>query len=78
MGKSSVGKSSILTRYIHGVFNVVMNPTVALDMSVKKVKVRDVEFLVQLWDTAGQERYRSIVQNFFNGAKAAILVFDIT
>ncbi len=30
------------------------------------------------WDTAGQERYRSIAHNFFRGANAVIVVYDVT
>ena len=35
-------------------------------------------FEIQLWDTAGQEQYRSLSPIYFRGARAAILVFDVT
>ena len=31
-----------------------------------------------LWDTAGDERLRHITRNYFNGASAAIIVYDVT
>lgn len=30
------------------------------------------------WDTCGQERYRSIAHNFFRGAHAVVVVYDVT
>jgi GTPase SAR1 family protein len=37
-----------------------------------------MEVSLQIWDTAGQERFRAMSQMYFRGAKAAILVFDVT
>lgn len=31
-----------------------------------------------MWDTAGQERYRSLAPMYYKGAKAAVVVYDIT
>lgn len=33
---------------------------------------------LQLWDTAGDEKLRSITRNYFNGASAALIVYDVT
>jgi small GTP-binding protein len=33
---------------------------------------------VQIWDTAGQEKYRSFTRQYFRGAAAALLLYDIT
>ena len=33
---------------------------------------------LEIWDTAGQERYRSLANMYYRGAKAAIVVYDIT
>ena len=31
-----------------------------------------------IWDTAGQEKYRSFTRQYFRGASAAVLLYDIT
>lgn len=33
---------------------------------------------LQIWDTAGQERFRAMAPLYYRGAKAAIVVFDLT
>ena len=32
----------------------------------------------EIWDTAGQERYHSLAPMYYRGAKAAVIVYDIT
>jgi len=31
-----------------------------------------------IWDTAGQEKYRGLTSMYYKGAKAALIVHDIT
>ena len=31
-----------------------------------------------MWDTAGQERYHSLTPQYYRGAQAAIIVYDVT
>lgn len=33
---------------------------------------------LQIWDTAGQERFRGLAKNYYRGADAVILVYDVT
>ena len=33
---------------------------------------------LQLWDTAGDEKLRHITRNYYNGASAAVVVYDVT
>jgi small GTP-binding protein len=33
---------------------------------------------MQFWDIAGQERTKVLSRNYYNGASACIIVFDIT
>ncbi len=77
VGSSSVGKSTLLVRYIDDAFNP-QKPTVGLDYRSKKITMNGETFNMELWDSAGQERYRTIVFNYFKLSKAACVVFDIT
>ena len=33
---------------------------------------------LQIWDTAGQERFRGLAKNYYRGADAVVLVYDVT
>ena len=77
IGKSGVGKSTLLLRYVEGEFNP-QKPTIGIDYRFKKVNYENTSFNLELWDSAGQERYRTIVYNYFSLSKAAVIVFDIT
>jgi small GTP-binding protein len=77
IGKSGVGKSTLLLRYVEGEFNP-QKPTIGIDYRFKKVSYENTSFNLELWDSAGQERYRTIVYNYFSLSKAAVIVFDIT
>lgn len=45
----------------------------------KSLEYEPGKFLrMQIWDTAGQEKYRSIAKIYYQEAKVAILVYDVT
>ena len=78
LGESGVGKTSILTKFVTGIFpKLVMVSTTSSYVS-KKIKVdENYNVKLKLWDTAGQGRYRSLAKIFYQNAAAAILVYDI-
>ena len=78
LGKTSVGKSSILNRFIKGTFSEISITTINDFYLDKEIEVRGTPMKLEIWDTAGQEKFRSLVRNYYNGSKAAILVYDIT
>ena len=78
LGESSVGKSSIIQRFIKDEFKDVLVSTVSEYYTEKKLEINGVEVNLEIWDTAGQERYRTLVRNYYKGSKAAILVYDIS
>ena len=78
LGETSVGKSSILTRFSKNIFSELTVSTIDEYFSEKDIEIRGVPMKLQIWDTAGQEKYRSIVRNYYQGCSAAIIVYDIT
>ena len=78
IGSSSVGKSSILQRYIQKVFNDTYSCTIGVDFFMKSIDVGEKSIKLQLWDTAGTEKFRSITTGYYRGANAAFVVFDLT
>jgi small GTP-binding protein len=54
VGDQSVGKSSIISRYIRNEFDPTKNPTIGIDFISKNIAVSGKMIRLQLWDTAGQ------------------------
>jgi small GTP-binding protein len=77
IGKSGVGKTTLLVRFLENKF-INQTTTVGIDVQAKEVTFRNNKFKLELWDTAGQERYRTIVKNYFSLSKVACVVFDLT
>ena len=78
IGDSSVGKTSLLLRYVDDKFSPSFVSTIGIDFKVKRVRVDGTDVRLQLWDTAGQERFRTITTSYFRGAQGILVVFDMT
>jgi small GTP-binding protein len=78
LGDSRVGKTSLITRQLLGNTPSAENPTVGCHCCEIRVAVGYSEVALQVWDTAGQEMYRSLVPVYLRGARAALLVYDVT
>ncbi|ORZ30591.1 P-loop containing nucleoside triphosphate hydrolase protein [Catenaria anguillulae PL171] len=79
LGSSGAGKTALALRYAQNCFNPHQKSTIGVDFFTKQVTVPDGSTVsINIWDTAGQERFHSLVESFFRGADACILVMDPT
>ncbi len=79
VGPSSVGKSSIAQRFIHQVFDPRCSATLGAAFMEKSFEhPPGRHYTLQMWDTTGQERYRAIARIYYQHAKIALLVYDVT
>lgn len=78
IGESGVGKTSILGRLNGDNFVEQFNQTSIAAYLQKDMKVESYQVRLEIWDTAGQEHYRSLTKMFYDNAKMAIVVYDIT
>ena len=79
LGESSVGKTSLINRFLHDSFDSVYRATIGLDFMTKKVQRIDQKSVkFQIWDTAGQERFRSLIPSYIHKSAVAVVVYDIT
>ncbi|CAD7960606.1 unnamed protein product [Amoebophrya sp. A120] len=79
LGDASVGKSSLVTRFVNNRFSDNSEATVGAAFSAQIVTTEEgqqVKF--EIWDTAGQERFRSLAPMYYRGAACAIVVFDVS
>ncbi|NHJ02844.1 MAG: GTP-binding protein [Candidatus Heimdallarchaeota archaeon] len=79
IGDGAVGKTSLCahlrTQKISGKYDL----TVGLNIEVFETYLRELSSTVKLvlWDLAGQERFGCIRSEFYNGARVALIVFDL-
>lgn len=78
LGDMSVGKSSIINRFMYGTFDTVHQPTIGIDFLSKTLNVDNRTIRLQIWDTAGQERFRSLIPSYIRDCSAAVVVYDVT
>lgn len=78
LGETGVGKSSLASRWVNGLFDPDQGTTIGAAYLTRRVTVYDVTVKIELWDTAGQERYRSLTPMYYRGTNIAIIVFDAT
>lgn len=78
LGDESVGKTSIITRFMYDHFDNTYQATIGIDFLSKTMYLDDRIIRLQLWDTAGQERFRSLIPSYIRDSSVAIVVYDIT
>ncbi len=80
IGDYGVGKSSLITRYVHNRFDSDYISTIGVDFLINEVFVEKYDAKCQfvIWDIGGQEEWKSKINLYLNGADGAIVVCDVT
>ena len=82
LGAQSVGKTSLVHRYVKNSFIPPNKSQSTIGASFLTTRVHDPEsgatIRLQIWDTAGQERFRTITTAYYRGAMGILLVYDVT
>ncbi|XP_068707698.1 ras-related protein Rab-20-like [Montipora foliosa] len=74
LGDSNVGKTSLIQRYLQGIFTGDQISTIGASFFLKQWG----PYNVAIWDTAGEEKYSGLSSFYCRGASAAIIAYDIT
>ena len=77
-GDGGVGKTTLLGRYLTGLFKSNQTITIGVDFHVKKLEVDGKIVLLQIWDFAGENRFRFLLPSYVLGASGGIFMYDIT
>lgn len=92
VGDFGVGKTSLIRRYVEGIFSDQYLSTVGVKISRKTLKLETLEESMRerknssaamtlqliLWDLEGHTRFKSIAPSYLQGAKGALIVADVT
>lgn len=76
--RRTVGKTSLITRFMYDSFDSTYQATIGIDFLSKTMYLEDRTVRLQLWDTAGQERFRSLIPSYIRDSSVAVVVYDIT
>ncbi len=82
LGDFAVGKTSLVRRFVHNLFEDKYLSTIGVKVSRKVVAVPRgdgiVELTLMLWDLAGSEEFDDIRLSYLRGAAGAVAVCDLT
>lgn len=79
LGNGSVGKSSIINRFVQDGFERVYKQTVGLDFYEKLMTIRgDKRVNMQVWDIGGQSIGSQMLSKYIFGANVVFLCYDVT
>jgi small GTP-binding protein len=78
IGGFSVGKTSLVRRYVHSVFSDGYLTTVGVKIDKKIVELPNRTVNLILWDLAGEDDISSLRMSYLRGAAGYVLVADGT
>ncbi len=78
LGSFGVGKTSLVARFVEGIFSGKYLSTVGVKIDKKQVKVGDDDVLLLLWDLAGEDSRTQVQTSYLRGAAGYFLVCDGT
>jgi small GTP-binding protein len=80
IGDFSVGKTSLIRQFVDKQFSDEYLSTVGVKMSRKMVALsqKPQELQLIIWDIEGSNKFKGIAPSYFQGAKGAVIVGDIT
>ncbi len=82
LGDGAVGKTSLIRRFVVDKFSDDYITTIGTKVTKKDLRIEapgkatDLTFMI--WDVLGQKGYKGIQESSFQGAKGALLVYDVT
>lgn len=78
LGGFAVGKTSLVRRFVHGLFADKYLTTMGVKIDRKVVRIDDREVSLVLWDIHGEDAFTRIALTYLRGASGLLLVVDGT
>ncbi len=77
-GDGGVGKTTLLNRYLTGLFKDDSGITIGVDFHLKKLELDGKRVSLQIWDFAGEDRFRFLLPSYIMGSSGGLFMYDIT
>ncbi|MDJ0839308.1 MAG: Rab family GTPase [Acidobacteriota bacterium] len=78
LGSFSVGKTSLIKQFVHGIFSEKYLTTVGVKIDRKQVETAVGSALLLIWDLNGADRFQTIRSSYLAGSSGFLLVVDGT
>lgn len=78
VGSFGVGKTSLVARFVEGIFSEKYLSTIGVKIDKKLVEVDGTKVSMMLWDMAGEEKFEHLQTSYLRGASGVLLVADGT
>lgn len=78
LGAFSVGKTSLVSQYVHSIFSDKYLSTVGVKISKKNLHLDGKDVTLVLWDMEGRDNYADINVSYLRGSMGLLVVADGT
>ena len=79
LGESSVGKTSILNRFVGNKFTETYKCTVGVEFKMKSILLDPYTSAeLKIWDTCGEEKFQSVTRQYYNDTNGIVLLYDLS
>lgn len=78
LGSFSVGKTSLISRYVNSLFSEKYLTTVGVKIDKKQLEVGGQKLTLMIWDLAGQDDFTTIRSAYLRGMAGYIVAIDGT
>lgn len=78
LGGFGIGKTSLVSRYVHSMFSDRYLTTVGVKIEKKSVHVKGADVDLVIWDIYGQDDFQKVRMAYLRGASGYLLVADGT
>ena len=78
LGAIAVGKTSLISRFVHGIFSPRYLTTVGVKIDKKVIHLDSAEVRLMVWDLAGEDEITRLREEYLRGASGYLLVVDGT
>lgn len=78
LGSYSVGKTSLVRRFVESIFSDAYLTTVGVKIDKKVLRVDDQDMTLVLWDIYGEDEFQRLRMSYVRGAAGCLFVADGT
>jgi len=78
VGAFAVGKTSLVSRFVHQMFTEKYLTTIGVKIDKKSIDLDGQHIDLMLWDLAGEDDFQSVRMSYLRGAHGYFLVIDGT